>query len=225
MGVAGVVGLFASIVLHELSHSLVARRYGVPMKGITLFIFGGVAEMEREPPNPKAEFLMAIAGPIASLLIAIACLGSYRLAQALGWPVEIQGVAGYLAWLNGTLVVFNLVPAFPLDGGRVLRSALWRWKENLQWATRITSQIGSGFGLALILLGVLALIGGNVIGGMWWILIGLFLRGAAGMSYRQLQIRQALEGERVSRFMNTEPVTVLAATTVKNLVEDYIQTS
>ena len=103
-----------------------------------------------------------------------------------------------------------------------MRSALWYWKENLQWATRITSQIGSGFGLALILLGVLALIGGNVIGGMWWILIGLFLRGAAGMSYRQLQIRQALEGERVSRFMNTEPVTVPAATTVKNLVEDYI---
>jgi len=222
MGVAGIVGLFASIVLHELSHSLVARHYGVPMKGITLFIFGGVAEMEREPANPKAKFLMAIAGPIASLFIALACFGSYLLAQAVGWPVEIQGVAGYLAWLNSALAVFNLVPAFPLDGGRVLRSALWRWKENLRWATRITSQIGSGFGLALIFLGLLIFIGGNVIGGMWWILIGLFLRGAAGMSYRQLQIRQALEGEQVSRFMNTDPVTVPAGTAVECLVEDYI---
>jgi len=140
----------------------------------------------------------------------------------VGWPVEIQGVAGYLAWLNSALAVFNLVPAFPLDGGRVLRSALWRWKENLRWATRITSQIGSGFGLALIFLGLLIFIGGNVIGGMWWILIGLFLRGAAGMSYRQLQIRQALEGEQVSRFMNTDPVTVPAGTAVECLVEDYI---
>ncbi len=222
MGIAGVVGLFGSIVLHELSHSVVARRYGVPMKGITLFIFGGVAEMEREPSDPKAEFLMAIAGPIASLGIALACFGAYRLAQALGLPLEIQGVVGYLARLNSALVIFNLVPAFPLDGGRVLRSALWRWKENLRWATRITSQIGSGFGLTLILFGVLALIGGNVIGGIWWILIGLFLRGAAGISYRQLQMRQALEGEPISRFMNTEPVTVPAGTTVKRLVEDYI---
>lgn len=222
MGIAGALGLFVSVVLHELSHALVARRYGLAMKGITLFIFGGVAEMEDEPPSPKAEFMVAIAGPIASTLIAIGLFGLHRVGQFSAWPVAVNGVIEYLAIINGVLVAFNLVPAFPLDGGRVLRSALWRWKDNLRWATRIAARLGSGFGIVLILLGVWSVLSGNFIGGMWWFLIGMFLRGAAQMSYQQLLIRQALEGEPVSRFMKSDPVTVPGRISIQELVDDYI---
>ncbi|HEX7415869.1 MAG TPA: site-2 protease family protein, partial [Smithellaceae bacterium] len=128
MGAAGTVGLFLSIIAHELVHSLVARYYGIPMKGITLFIFGGVAQMEDEPPNPKAEFMMAVVGPLSSFLIGIFSFLLYYLGEKSGWPVTVNGVLAYLAWLNTVLAVFNLIPAFPLDGGRILRSALWNWK-------------------------------------------------------------------------------------------------
>jgi len=129
MGVAGAVGLFLSIIVHELTHSLVARYYGIPMKEITLFIFGGVAHMEDDPPSPKAEFMMAIVGPLSSCLMGILVLSLYALGKNSGWPVTVIGVLNYLIWLNIILAVFNLVPAFPLDGGRVLRSALWSWKK------------------------------------------------------------------------------------------------
>ncbi|REK10757.1 MAG: CBS domain-containing protein [Planctomycetota bacterium] len=222
MGVAGMLGLFVSIVLHELSHSLVARRHGMQMKGITLFIFGGVAEMTDEPPSPKAEFQMAIAGPIASVVIAAVCFAVYRTGDALAWPVPVVGVFGELALINAVLVAFNLVPAFPLDGGRVLRAALWHLQGNIRRATRITSQIGAGFGIFLIILGVISFISGNFIGGMWYFLIGMFLRGAAQMSYQQLIVRRALEGEPVSRFMKTDPVTVPPELPLAQLVDQYV---
>ena len=123
---------------------------------------------------------------------------------------------------NLILAIFNLIPAFPLDGGRVLRSVLWSWKKNLRWATRIASRIGSGFGIALIILGVFVIISGGFIGGFWWVLIGMFMLNASRMSYQQLLIRRALEGEPVHRFMRTNPVTVPPSITIKNLVEDYI---
>ena len=221
MGLAGAIGLFVSILAHELGHSVVARRCNMPIQGITLFIFGGVAEMSQEPPSPRVEFLVAIAGPIVSVLIAIACyvtgvLGEARLATS------VVGVLWYLGMVNGVVVAFNLIPAFPLDGGRVLRSVLWHVKGNLRWATRISSSLGSGFGLLLMLFGVLSVLSGNVIGGMWQFLIGMFLRGAAQTSYQQVLIRRALEGEHVGRFMRSEVVTVSPATTVEKLVEDYI---
>ncbi len=222
MGVIGALGLFTSIVLHELAHSLVARRFGVPMKGITLFIFGGVAEMTEEPPSPKAEFSLAIAGPIASVVIGAICWGLGQMGQAAGWPDTVNGVLLYLGLINGILVAFNVIPAFPLDGGRVLRSALWAWKNNLRWATRISSYIGSAFGILLILLGVMAFIGGSIIAGMWYFLIGLFLRSAAQMSYQQLLMRRALEGEPVRRFMQPDVQTVEPSASVRELVEDYI---
>lgn len=222
MGMAGMIGLFASIVLHELSHSLVARHFGIQMTGITLFIFGGVAEMAEEPPNPKSEFFMAIAGPLASVAIAAACFALYRAGEALGLPVAVYGVLMELAWINGILVVFNIVPAFPLDGGRVLRSALWHYQGSLRRATRITSQIGAAFGLLLIAFGIFSFIGGNFIGGMWYFLIGMFLRGAAQMSYQQLLIRRALEGEPVARFMKTDPITVSPEVSIDQLVHDYV---
>jgi Zn-dependent protease/CBS domain-containing protein len=222
MGIIGAVGLFLSIIFHELSHSLVARRYGMPMKGITLFIFGGVAEMSDEPTSPKAEFMMAVVGPISSIAIGLICYGVYTLGKQGGWPQPITGVVGYLAMINGLLAGFNLIPAFPLDGGRLLRSILWGIKGNIRWATRVASSIGSGFGILLIVLAVFQLFRGNFIGAMWWFLIGMFLRGAAKSSYQQLMVRDALQGEPVSRFMSDDPVTVSPSLSVKDLIEDYI---
>lgn len=221
MGVAGALGLLVSIVFHELWHSLVARRFGLPMKGITLFVFGGVAEMTEEPPSPRAEFFMAVAGPISSILFGLAFLGVGFFIGS-GWPKPVLGVINYLGILNLILAGFNLIPAFPLDGGRVLRSVLWGWKDNLRWATQIASKIGSGFGIVLILVGAVEFIFGNIIGGVWMFLIGMFLRGASQTAYRQLIIRRALEGESVRRYMKENPVTVSPQISVQDLVEDYI---
>jgi len=222
MGIIGAAGLFFSIIAHEFCHSLVARKSGMPMKGITLFIFGGVAEMGDEPPSAKTEFLIAIVGPLSSLAIAAIFYGIYQVGIASAWSQAFNGVVAYLAMINGLLAVFNLVPAFPLDGGRILRSILWGWKGNLRWATRVSSTIGSGFGIFLIIMGFIRILSGNFIGGMWLGLIGLFIQSAAKMSYQQLLTRRALEGEPLKRFMKTDPVTVLDSTTVEQLVEDYI---
>jgi Zn-dependent protease/predicted transcriptional regulator len=222
MGVAGALGLFASIVFHELCHSLVARRYGLRIKGITLFLFGGVAQMEDEPPSAKAEFAMAVAGPASSVLLSL-CFFAIRAAIAGGTTAgPVSGVVSYLAFINLLLAGFNLLPAFPLDGGRVLRSILWNWKKNLRWATNIASRIGSGFGIALIVLGLLNVIRGNFVGGIWWFVIGMFLRGASRSSYQQVLIRKAFEGEHVRRFMTADPVSVPPSISLEALVEDYV---
>ena len=221
MGLCGAAGLFFSIVFHELCHSLVARRFGLPMKGITLFVFGGVAEMSDEPSSAKAEFLMAVAGPLSSILLGlmlyvVTALGS----EVLSTPVT--GVIDYLVAINLFLAAFNLLPAFPLDGGRVLRAALWQWKKNMRWATRIASRIGTGFGIFLILVGIFYVVMGNIINGIWLFMIGMFLRNAAQMSYQQVLIRKALEGETVQHFMKKDPVTAPSSISIKHLVEDYI---
>lgn len=221
MGLAGALGLFASIVLHELSHSLVARRFGLPIKGITLFIFGGVAEMSEEPPSAKAEFVMAIAGPLASLALALLFYLGFLASEVAGATV-LAAVLGWLAVINLILAVFNMLPGFPLDGGRVLRSILWQAKKDLRKATYIASRVGAIFGLLLIGLGFVNLLMLNPIGGLWWILIGWFLRMAAKQGYRQILIRQALQGEPIRRFMNTRPITVSPSLTVQELVDDYI---
>jgi len=222
MGAAGALGLFLSIIFHELSHSLIARRFGIPMKGITLFIFGGVAEMTEEAPSAKAEFWMALIGPASSLLLSAVFFVISRYGEGAGWPVPAVGILAYLAWINIALAVFNLVPAFPLDGGRILRAVLWGLKNNLQWATRVTSKLGSGFGILLIIFGLYFIIQGQFIGGIWWFLIGMFVRSAAQMSYQQLLTRKALEGEMVRRFMVTDPVTVPPTISLHQLVDHYI---
>lgn len=224
LGVEGAIGVFISIVLHELGHSLVARRYGIPMKEITLFIFGGVANMEREPDRPRDEFLMAIAGPITSGVLALILLGIDRLLSLVVPEAPFLHVIGYLAWLNGILALFNMIPAFPLDGGRVLRALIWDWKKDLRKATRVASGLGGAFGFGLIILGVFAMISGNFIGGLWWIMIGMFVRAASNMSYQQMLLRRALEGEPVRRFMKTDVVTVQPNTTLRDFVEDYVYT-
>jgi Zn-dependent protease/predicted transcriptional regulator len=222
MGIAGAIGLFLSVIFHELSHSIVARRYGLPMRGITLFLFGGVAEAYEEPRDPKTEFLMAVAGPVSSLFLALFFYIIYIAGVILDFPLAVTGVIVYLATINVLLAIFNLLPGFPLDGGRILRSALWHWKGNLRRATRIASTIGAGIGLIFILLGILSFFLGNFIGGMWWVLIGLFLRNAAASSYQQMLIRQAFEGETVMRYMNTEPITIDPSISIMQLVTDFI---
>ena len=222
MGAAGTLGLFASVVFHELCHSLVARRFDLPITGITLFIFGGVAEMEDEPPSARSEFLMALAGPASSAVLGLGFYGLSVLGQGAGWPAAISLVLGYLASLNGSLAIFNLLPAFPLDGGRVLRSILWGVKKDLGWATRIASRIGSGLGVLMMVLGVLDLFLGNFVGGLWIFVIGMFVRNASRTSYQQLFVRQALEGEIVRRFMKSDPVTVPPSISIRELVDDYI---
>lgn len=222
MGVVGAAGLFLSIILHELCHSLVARHYGLPMKGITLFIFGGVAEMHDNPPSPKAEALMALAGPAASLGIGAMSYLFVVLGERVGWATLGVGVLRYVALINFVLLAFNLVPAFPLDGGRVLRAGLWAWRKNITWATRVSSAFGSGFGYFLIFMGIFAFITGAFVAGLWWCLIGLFLKNASQLSYRQLIVSRNLDGEPVDRIMQKNPASVPENTTIDHLVHDYI---
>ena len=223
MGVTGALGLFISVILHELGHALMARQYGLSIRGITLFIFGGVAEMDSEPPSPLAEFMVAIAGPAVSIAIGLGCLLINGIAWLASGSYGLTAILGFLAFTNLILVAFNMIPAFPLDGGRVFRSILWRWKNDLRWATSVTSRIGSGFGVFLIAFGVFQLVvRQNFVNGIWMFLIGMFLRNAAQMSYRQLLLRRNLEGELVERFMQTDVVAVPRAISVAELVEDYI---
>ncbi len=222
MGIVGALGLFASVVVHEFAHSLVARRFGLPMRGITLFIFGGVAEMEDEPRQPGAEFFMAVAGPVTSVLLGLILLGFTAVVPAARWPVTIYGVVSYLGTINLVLAGFNLLPAFPLDGGRLLRAALWKWTGDLRRATRIASNIASVIGFGLIGLGIAFFIRGALIGGVWWFIIGLFVRQSASGAYRNVLVREVLQGEPLERFMNPGPVTVPASITIQELVEEYI---
>ena len=225
MGVAGALGLFFSIIFHEFAHSLVARRYQLPITGITLFIFGGVAHMQEEPGTPRAEFLMAVAGPIASLLLAGLFYLAWRAGLSADMAAPVAGVLQYLAVINLVLALFNLVPAFPLDGGRMLRAALWGWHKDLRRASRTAAAFGGAFGILLIVLGLLSVVTGNFIGGMWWFLIGLFVRAAAGSSYQQTVMRQTLAGKTVRQLMVRDMVTVPPGITIAQLVEDYFYRS
>jgi Zn-dependent protease/predicted transcriptional regulator len=220
MGIFGALGLFGSIIFHEFWHSIIARKYGLPMKGITLFIFGGVAEMDDEPPNAKTEFLMSIAGPLSSVFLGFFFLGINMLIPGNG-IVPIRGVISYLSYINIILAIFNMLPAFPLDGGRVLRSALWRWKGNIRWATNIASWIGSAFGMTLMILGILSIFHGNFIGGIWFFVIGMFLRSTAQMSYQQVLLRNILQGKKVQHFTKSNPVSVPPSISIGQFVEDY----
>jgi Zn-dependent protease len=222
LGAVAAIGLFVCLILHELGHALVGRRFGMRTRSITLFIFGGVAELEREPLTAWAEFWMALAGPAVSVVLAAASWLVATCAMILDWPIAIYAVSRELAFVNAMLVGFNLVPAFPLDGGRVLRAILWASTGNLKRATSITSQIGLGFGSAMILLGVVGIVAGQVVFGLWWLMLGWFLRGASQSGYEHVVVRRALEGEPVERFMTTDVSSVRPDLDVEHLVEDYV---
>lgn len=219
------LGFFLCIVLHELGHAVTARQLDIPINGITLFVFGGVAEMEGEPPTPLREFLMAIAGPVVTVVLA-ALFGSLVLMGAFfHWAISVQLVCQYLFSINILVLIFNLVPAFPLDGGRVLRSILWGASGNLRRATRGASLIGQGFAFFLIAVGLLSIFSGNrdnMVGGIWLGLIGLFLNNAARAGYTSTLLREALTGEPVSRFMTRDPIAAPPWINLREWVEDYV---
>lgn len=222
MGLITALVFFACILLHELGHALVAQARGMPIRGITLFLFGGVAEIGDEPPSAATEFLMAVAGPIVSIILAI---GFWLLAVVgynAGWPHPVLIVLGYLAAINGLVLAFNLIPAFPLDGGRVLRSILWSATGNLRRATHWAALAGQAFAWFLIASGLMQFFAGNWLGGIWTSMIGLFLNNAAQSGYQQVLVRQALQGEPVRRFMNADPIVVPDSLDLQHWVEDFV---
>lgn len=222
MGLIAALAFFVCILLHEWGHALVARSRGMPVRGITLFLFGGVSELGDEPASASTEFLMAIAGPIVSFVLGI---GFALLAWAGyhgSWSPPLVMILGYLAFINLLVLAFNLIPAFPLDGGRVLRSILWGATGNLQQATYWASIAGQAFAWLLIVWGVVQFFTGNWLGGIWSGLIGLFLKNAAQSGYDQVLIRQALQGEPVRRFMNSQPIVVPPSLDLLHWVEDYV---
>jgi Zn-dependent protease/CBS domain-containing protein len=210
------------LLLHELGHALVAQRSGIPVRGITLFLFGGVAEIEGEMPSAGKEFWMAIAGPLVSLVLAGLCAALWLLGEAADWRRELVLLLFVLAWINFVVLVFNMVPAFPLDGGRVLRSILWAATGNLRKATLWASLCGQAFSWLLIAWAVFSFFDGDWRTGLWTGLIGLFLNNAARSGYQMVLIKQALQGEPVSRFMNREPITVPSDLDLARWVEDYV---
>lgn len=221
LALVGAFGLFFSILFHEFWHSWVSRRLGMPIKGITLFVFGGVAEMQEEPKTPQSEFWIAAAGPAASLFLALAFFLAYRLGLNMELGQGVSGVLVYLAVINLILAVFNLIPAFPMDGGRILRAALWKLKKDYRWATRVSTNFGQAFGLVIVGLGLLNMLTGNLVGGVWYVLIGMFIRFAAKTSYQRVMFTSALEGEKIRSLMKT-PVTVAGELSLQDLVSDYV---
>jgi len=218
MGVAGALGLLASIVFHELCHALAGRRFGIQLRGIRLFIFGGVAEMLGEPPSPRAEFVVAAVGPLSSFVLSGVTFATARLLHAV-LPLWIEAIFLYLAGINLVLALFNLIPAFPLDGGRLLRAALWQRQKSMRRATRVTSRLGQAFGLILVGVGLISIILGRWVTGLWWVMIGLFLRGAAQQAYRQVAVRRTLVGETVRQLMIPQPLTLHPEMPILELME------
>ncbi|HLU26165.1 MAG TPA: site-2 protease family protein [Longimicrobiales bacterium] len=221
MGVVGALLFFSSLLAHELSHSLVARRKGIPVEGITLFIFGGMARTRMEAEQPGDEFYIAVVGPVSSILIGLLFGLIWWLGTRLGWSTAITGVALYLGFLNIALAVFNLLPGFPLDGGRLFRSLVWKITGDVTRATRIASTGGKWLGYVLVALGVLQVFGGALVGGLWMVFIGWFLRNAAIVSYEQHLVRLALEGVPAWQIMSRDPETVQPDLTLQALVDDY----
>ena len=239
IGAAAAVVFLASIVAHELAHSLVGRRYGIRVRSITLFLFGGVASLENEPPSARSEFWMALAGPAASLILGIVFLvvggwlaGDPQGADPLTFASHLGPAASVLAWVgpvNLIIAVFNMIPGFPLDGGRVLRALLWKLSGDLVQATRAASWVGRAIAWLMIFGGVAAAMGAPPPGlapgigqGLWFIFLGFFLSNASRDSYRQVVIEHALSGVRVGRLMSRAPAVVGPELPVGALVDAYL---
>src|SRR5919109_1437803 len=204
MAIVAAVVFFASLVAHELGHALVARREGMEIEGITLWLFGGVARFKGMFPSAGAEFRIAIAGPLVSLAIG----GGFALiAWGLGLPAAVEGVSFWLGYINLSLLVFNLLPALPLDGGRILRAALWRVRRDFLWATRVAAETGRATGLLIIAAGFVLFLLGGMFGGAWLAFLGWFVLSAAGAEARQAQAQTAISGLSVRDLMVADPHT------------------
>ena len=220
LGLLAAILLFSSVLLHELAHSLVAKARGLPVNSITLFIFGGVSDLEREPQSPGVEFEMAFVGPVTSLLIGFVSLAVVGL---IGNTSPLAAATlGYLGAANLLLGVFNLIPGFPLDGGRVLRSILWRTTGNLRTATRWAPFIGECLAYLLIFLGIWVLFGGDVIDGIWFVFIGWFLLQAAQAENTQVVLQTIFNGVTVAKLMAPPPSSVQADLPLQQLVDAYM---
>ncbi|MDO8683996.1 MAG: site-2 protease family protein [Armatimonadota bacterium] len=216
LGILTTLLFFASLVAHELAHSYFARRSGIPIAGITLFIFGGVARMKAEPEKPSDELVMALAGPVFSFAAAIT---AWIISMLSPWMI-VSAVFAYVAAANAIVATFNLIPGFPLDGGRVFRAIIWSLTRDLKLATRAASISGQMFGWGLIALGFFALVLGGSLSGVWFMFIGWFLNNAAQSSYHQLLMRRALEGVGVTEVMTPITEMVDARTSVGDLVRE-----
>ena len=212
-------GFFASLILHEMSHSVVARRFGLEIKGITLFIFGGVAELGSEPKTATSEFWIAIAGPLMSFVLAFGFWLLKQAGQLLMPELALNHVFAYLALINLVLAVFNLIPAFPLDGGRIFRAYLWSRSRNLLKATAAATRISSYFAYALILFGIIGLFSGNPVASLWKVLIGVFVLMAARGTFAHHLQSAAFEGKTVAGMMTRDVVTVPPAMSLQNLAD------
>jgi Zn-dependent protease/predicted transcriptional regulator len=216
---------FASIVIHELSHSMVARAHGLAVRSITLFALGGVSQMEKDSPDPRTEFWMAIAGPIASAIIGIVCLG---IARSLGWEpstdpmAPLPAVLVWLGYINLMLAVFNMVPGFPLDGGRVLRGIIWWVTKDRNKATRIAAQVGQVAAYIFIVIGVIRFFNGAGLGGLWISFIGWFLLEAARSSQAQIGMTEMLRGIHVGDVMSRDYVKVDGRSNIQTFAEEHL---
>lgn len=212
--------LFVTVLVHELAHATVAIHRGLPVPRITLFIFGGVSQMARQPRSPAEEFQVAIVGPGMSILIAVVT-GSAALALQHG-NEKLVGVLWYLATVNLLLGIFNTLPGFPLDGGRVFRSIAWKRTGSLRRATRIAGRVGEGVGFSLMLLGVFFLVGGFVFDGIWFIFIGWFLHGAAHSESQQLQLENILGRLSARDVMHTDISTARTGDSIQHVVDEQM---
>lgn len=219
-GVIAAILLFASVLAHELSHSLTARSRGMSVNSITLFIFGGVSNLEDEPEEPKVEFVISMVGPLTSLGLAGAFWGFVQLVGDQQSP--LAAILFYLALVNGLLGIFNLLPGFPLDGGRILRSFLWQRTGSIVRATNIAGTVGRFIGWGMVGFGIFQLLSGNFVGGLWLAFIGWFLASMADASRREMIMRQHLKGVKVSEVMDSEIEAINPTTSVQQLVDDII---
>src|SRR5205807_5341700 len=210
-----------SVFLHELSHSYIAKKNGLPIKRITLFFFGGVSEMSEEPKDPALEVRMAAAGPLTSFLIAIVLGASWYLTGLVNGPVPVIATLYYAALLNGVLGAFNLIPAFPLDGGRVLRGSLWKRSKNLLSATANATRVSEAISLLMMAVGLFFVVFGDFFNGLWIIFLGWFIRSGAETSLKQTEMTEALHGISVGDIMTRDLLTVSPDISVQKLVTDY----
>ena len=223
MGFAATLLIFISIIAHEVAHAIIAEYYHMPIESITLFIFGGVAEMKGEPSHPKGEFLMAIAGPLMSVFVGLFFWAAGTMLLYVDESLISPRVLIHVAWMNIAIAVFNLFPAFPLDGGRALRAVIWQIKGNLVLATRIASSLGAAFAYLLLGYACYRIVWYNdLLSGMWFGLLGYFVHAAGAYAVRQTESRSLLGQEKAARFLNAQVVTVSPDLTITHLVDNFV---
>jgi Zn-dependent protease/predicted transcriptional regulator len=223
MGAITAVIFFLSILFHEIAHSIVSIKFGIKVTSIRLLVFGGLAQVSAEPKNGRHEFLIALSGPATSMALGVIFLLIYSIFIVMNRMTPAAGIAGCLALANFSLAFFNIIPGFPLDGGRILRAFLWdRWNDRTR-ATRVVSQIGNTFAIFLLIFGVLQiLITQSILSGLWLVFIGLFMKQSAAGSYQAVMMQRALSGVQVRQIMTENLISVDWLVPVNELVQNYV---